>query len=94
MIVRHVLTTVGQQVVDRKIQHKYKNDINLSHGVCIRSEHRDLYIPVYKYWTVIKGVVLIYNGTHVSPLNLLWRREGTTLSPDIPRRTFCILALT
>lgn len=37
MIARHVLTTVGQQVVDRKIQHKYKNDINLSHGVCIRS---------------------------------------------------------
>lgn len=33
MIVRHVLTTMGQQVVNRKIQHKYKNGINLSHGV-------------------------------------------------------------
>lgn len=58
MIVRHVLTTMAQQVVDRKIQHKYKNDINLSHGVCtfltlytsIKVLHSDKKSRSYLYW--------------------------------------------
>lgn len=58
MIVRHVLTTMAQQVVDRKIQHKYKIDINLSHGVCtfltlytgIKVLHSDKKNRSYLYW--------------------------------------------
>lgn len=58
MIVRHVLTTMAQQVVDRKIQHKYKNDINLSHGVCtfltlytsIKVLHSEKRNRSYLYW--------------------------------------------
>lgn len=54
----HVLTTMAQQVVDRKIQHKYKNDINLSHGVCtfltlytsIKVLHSNKKNRSYLYW--------------------------------------------